>query len=436
MRSRWFLRGGFVVAIVAVVALVSAGAAVLLPVSRSGLAVVVGAATTATTPPQVLAPAPATFPGQVTAVYDDVYKTDQLVDAKDSSLGVTSDLPSPTQFATSVNGLSGEEQSELYAATQKNPQWATLPVQYQKLINQLSATGGSAASAATSTTAATQAAVRPNAAATSHRLARLTAATTFPPTEPTGAFPSPPSPYQPSSPVVPYVTASCPTGAPGGPSDAPGTSAIYAVTLTANIAANIAADVPTSITLIVAGEGTTIPDPAKFIAEAIQLAATITLDTFDYLQAVAATCAVTNVANVTANIDNTTVNIYNLLSAMEATLDDVESSVDTVGQQVNVAQQTLDDELTLAIEQALIAPVGSPPNAAYELPASLGGNLNSTPIGVQEVVTTVLTEAKQAGLPVNAAATGDLASADADLSAGDDAGAYAAFAAAYQAAAS
>jgi len=430
--SRWLLRSGVTVA---VAGLVSLGAAVVMPTSGNGLAELVGAATTATTPPQVLPPAPATFSGQLTTVYDDVYKTDQLVDAKNSSLGVTSQLPSPTQFATSVNGLSGEEQSELYAATQKNPQWSTLPLQYQKLIGQL----GGAASTGTATSnamAVTQAMVRPIVGGAEQHPARLTAGAPFPPSEPTGAFPSPPSPYQPSSPVAPYTTASCPTGAPGGPSDAPGTSAIYAVTLTDTIAANIAADVPTSITLIIAGEGTTIPDPAKFIAEAIQLAATVTLDTFNYLQAVAATCAATNVANVTANIDNTTVNIYNLLSAMETTLDDVENSVDTVGQQVNVAQQTIDDELTLAIEQALIAPAGSPPNAAYELPASLGGNLNSTPIGVQEVVTEVLTEAKQAGLPVNATATGDLAGANADLSAGDDAGAYAAYAAAYQAAAS
>lgn len=425
MRRRW---AGLGAVVVVIAGLLSGGAAVGLPASGGGLAELVGASTTATTPPQALPQAPPTFATQLTTVYDDVYKTDQLLDTKSSSLGVTSQLPSPTQFATSVNGLSGEEQSELYAATQKNPEWSTLPGQYQKLISELGSSG--------STSPGTAASVRGVSGAAAHRLALLDAATTFPPAEPTGVFPSPPSSYQPSAPVQPYVGASCPTGAPGGPSDAPGTAAIYAVTLTANIAANIAADVPTSITLIVAGEGTTIPDPAKFIAEAIQLAATVTLDTFDYLQAVAATCAAANVAGVTANIDNTTVNVYDLLSAMESTLDDVENSVNTVGQQVSVAQQTVDDELTLAIEQALTAPTGSPPNAAYELPASLGGNLNSTPIGVQEVVTTVLAEAKRAGLPINAAATGDLASADADLSAGNDAGAYAAFAAAYRAAAS
>ena len=87
------------------------------------------------------------------------------------------------------------------------------------------------------------------------------------------------------------------------------------------------------------------------------------------------------------------------------------------------------------IEQALTAPATSPPNAAYELPASLGGNLDSTPIGVQEVVTKALSVATQAGLPVNPAAPQDLSAANAALAAGNDAGAYADYAAAYREAA-
>ena len=232
-----------------------------------------------------------------------------------------------------------------------------------------------------------------------------------------------------------YTPTSCPPGAPGGPSVAPGDSAIFAAQLTTDVAASVAAAVPDMILVVIAGEGTSIPDPAKYIAEAIQLAGVITLDTFNYVQGVASDCDTANRDGFLANIDNTTVNVYNLLTMVQDTLDNVESSVNTVAAQVGVLQQTEDAQLVMGIEQALTAPLGSPPNVAYELPASLGGNLDSTPIGVQQVVTTTIGEATSAGVPVNAAAVQFLALGNAALGAGNDQQAYADFQNAYQQAA-
>ncbi len=235
----------------------------------------------------------------------------------------------------------------------------------------------------------------------------------------------------PSSPVGAYTPTSCPPGAPGGPSVAPGDSAIFAAQLTTDVAANVAQDVPSTITVIIAGEGTSIPDPAKYIAEAIQLAGVITLDTFNYVQAVANDCDTANRDGFLANIDNTTVNVYDLLTLVQGTLDHVETSINTVSQQLGVLQQTMDAQLTLAIEQALSAPMSAVANLAFELPASVGGNLDSTPIGVQEVVRGAVQARLAAGAPVNAAAEQFLTLADAALSSGNDKAAYADYHQAY-----
>jgi len=136
-------------------------------------------------------------------------------------------------------------------------------------------------------------------------------------------------------------------------------------------------------------------------------------------------------AGFLANIDNTTVNTFNMLTAIEATLSNVESSVDTIGANLGVLQQTLVDQLTLALEQALTAPVTSVPNIAFELPASVGGNLDSIPVGVQQVVTQAISSLQSAGNPVNSAAVRDLAMANDALASGQYAAAYADYHSAY-----
>ncbi len=386
---------------------------------------------TAPTSPSSLPAAPPGFASQVTGVYEDLFQADQLMQQDSGgSLPTVSQLPSESSFGQDVNQLTPQALDELYQATQKNPQWATLPAKLQQLLGQLQASGAHLRTAAPATPVVPQLSVQAAA-----RSARVAPVGPFPPAEPTGSFPNPPAPFVPSSPVGPYTPTSCPAGAPGGPSVAPGDSAIFAVQLTTDVAASIAGAVPDMILVVIAGEGTSIPDPAKYIAEAIQLAAVITVDTFNYLQSVANDCDTANRDGFLANIDNTTVNVYNLLTLVQNTLDNVENSVNTVNDQVGVLQQTADEQLVLGIEQALTAPLGSSPNVAYELPASLGGNLDSTPVGVQAVVTNDLKAAQAAGLPVNAAATEFLAMADAALAAGNDQQAYADFQNAYQQAA-
>ncbi len=389
-------------------------------------------ATAGTTPtsPSSLPAAPAGFAGQVTGLYDEIYQANELLQQNSGgSIGTVSQMPSQTSFAQSMANLTPLALDELYQATQKNPQWATLPAKYQQLITELQSPSAHIRQAATSPVLAQQAV--PQLRLSAHQAT----ASSFPPPPPIGSFPAPPAAFVPSSPVGAYTPTSCPPGAPGGPSVAPGDSAIFAAQLTTDVAASIAGAVPDMILVVIAGEGTSIPDPAKYIAEAIQLAGVITLDTFNYVQAVASDCDTANRDGFLANIDNTTVNVYNLLALVQSTLANVENSVNTIAGQVGVLQQTADEQLVLGIEQALTAPLGSTPNVAYELPASLGGNLDSTPIGVQEVVTTTLNEAKAAGVPVNAAAGQFLSMANAALSAGNDQQAYADFQNAFQQAA-
>lgn len=372
---------------------------------------------------------PAGFASQVSGVYTDIYKVNQAVTTrKPSATAGLTPLPQPTAFAKEVDGLSGEELSELYAATRQVPKWATVvsaegkaAAESGSLAKGVAGSGGAASTSSSVTARPGAAQVRTDAAVTG----------SFPPTSQSGSYPSPPTAFVPSSPVTPYSPQTCPTGAPGGPPGAPGQAAVYAMTLTVAIATDLAADVPASIVVSILGEGTSIPDPAKYILEAIQLAATITLDTFNYLQAVAAGCANQVEAGFLGNIDNTTVNTFKLLTTMEGTLDNVEGSVDTIGANLGILQETLVDQLTLAVEQALTAPVTSVPNIAFELPAADGGNLDSTPVGVQQVVTQAITALQAAGNPVNAAAARDLAMANDALASGQYASAYADYHSAY-----
>jgi len=377
--------------------------------------------------PSDLPAAPGGFSSQVSGVYSDIYQVDQAVSSRDPA--VTSGLapvPTPSAFAKEVDGLSQQELAQIYAATRQDPKWATVVANEKKAAAEAAslakgAGGSSPLTSSVVTSGRGGGRIRTDAAVTS----------SFPPPSQAGSYPSPPAPYVPTSPVAPYSPETCPTGAPGGPPGAPGQAAVFATALTVAIATDLAADVPASIVVSILGEGTSIPDPAKYILEAIQLVATLTLDTFNYLQAVAAGCASQVEAGFLANIDNTTVNTFNMLTAMEGTLDNVESSVDTIGANLGVVQETLVDQLTLAVEQALTAPVTSVPNIAFELPASVGGNLDSTPVGVQQVVTQAISALQSAGNPVNSAAVRDLAMANDALASRQYSSAYADYHAAY-----
>lgn len=85
---------------------------------------------------------------------------------------------------------------------------------------------------------------------------------------------------------------------------------------------------------------------------------------------------------------------------------------------IGAIQASLNLELTFTIEEDLLQ--GSNGAVAdFEVPTSDGGYLNAVPIGVQEIVTTALADEQHAGQPVNPAAPGELAAANAALAAGN-----------------
>ncbi|MGH9017651.1 MAG: hypothetical protein ACRDY1_07880, partial [Acidimicrobiales bacterium] len=75
------------------------------------------------------------------------------------------------------------------------------------------------------------------------------------------------------------------------------------------------------------------------------------------------------------------------------------------------------------------------PEVQLMLPTSMGGLLNATPVGVQEVVTTDIAGLQKQGVAVKAVAITDLAMANNYLAAGKYTLAWSYYARAYQAAA-
>lgn len=397
-----------------------------------------GTTTTTTTLP----PAPAGYAQSWTGLYDDIYATVQASGITTDEPAGTPLLPSPTDFAQMVGQLTPAELAELYQGTNALSGWSSLPSTYQSLTATAQAqpiTGVPVVSnpvpASTSTTTTTTPSTTAGAAERAHAAtagASASSSGSFPPTEPTGSFPAPPAAYQPSAPIALTQVFACPAPAPG---DEWGETTIYSATVAAQVLDDLEPTLEDTLDLEVSPPPVAIdvkvPNPVLVVLAAAAGAAHVVADTFQFLHDYWANCLAENLGLVLANIDTTTVNTYDLLTLMESTLDNVESSVDTVSQQVSVVQQTEDEQLTLNIQQALTAPATSAPNAAYEEPASVGGNLNSTPIGVQELVTQDLLEAQSAGIEVNPAANQDLASGNVALSNEQYKTAYADFHAAY-----
>lgn len=386
-----------------------------------------------------------------------------------SSLGTTQ-LPSTTQFDSMVSHLTPQQLAQFYAVTQQVHGWNQVPALYQQLqqdANQVGApppssvvavnaavrsagtgasgsgSGGSGSGASGSGTGGSGSGTGgPDVAAVAHTAAAngagvhllalsgsSTSAGTFPPTPPTGSFPAPPSAYQPSNPIAPAnIPTTCPPPPPGPDG---GAAAIFAAQEVTDILSATATALAGNIGVIVAGTPATFPDPAGLIAQALAQASQLVVDTFNFLAAANNDCGAAQTIGLAANIDNTTVNIYDLSQLIEGAIGSITNGVDTISGQVSTVQQTLDDELTLAIEQALTAPMSAVPNLAYELPATVGGNLDSTPVGVQSVVASAISHLQAAGEPVNPAAAVDLQQADQALAAGQYALAYTSFHQAY-----
>jgi len=384
---------------------------------------------------------PAAPPGTVAhldALYTEIYQTVQATGVPQTQTGGDGGLPTPAAYDRLTASLTSRQRSELYVSTRSHVRLASMTATFEQLASRAAAHPLNAAtgSATRATTGADGAAT----AAASVRRARahlLGASATFPPTPPSGPFAAAPAPYQASPPVTPATgILACPSGAPGADY---GEAGIFAAGEVAELLYDAAVwwpnDQVIEVTSIPVSIDAVIPNPVRVVLSVAALAAQTAYDALEFVQTANANCVAGNWITYLSNVDSTTINTYNLLVQLQSTVDNLQSSVDTLSGQVQTVQQTADEQLQIGIEQALTAGPGTPPNAAYELPASEGGNLNSTPVGVQSVVTGDIAAAKQAGLPVNQAATRYLAIANAALDQGNWSLAYTDYVTAYQQAA-
>lgn len=399
-------------------------AALLTSVAIGGATAAVASADTTTTDttttPTPPPPAPPGFADSLNSLYSTMYQTASTLDAKTGQTS-TQQLATPGDFASSVAGLSSEQLAEAFAATQADSQWSQVSSEAQQALSDAQ----SAPPITGLTGGAVSAAVRPSSQSTTFKSMRVAAAKalasaaaagsdTFPPDEPIGAFPAPPAAFVAGPlPVAMFSARTCVAGDPFAWAVASAT-ALFVANEVKNVADDVGKAAPS---LLDVGYLPSFPDPVKYVLQAIVFGATLVVDSFKYAQAIVDDCKADNVGGLTANEDNTTVNAYHLEQQNEQTMTNIQSSINTIHAQVHVVQQTVDEQLTLDIRRALSQPTASPPNVDYELPVSAGGNLDSTPIGVQAVVDDAFSAAKQAGLPVNAVASSDLNAATQALAA-------------------
>jgi hypothetical protein len=119
--------------------------------------------------------------------------------------------------------------------------------------------------------------------------------------------------------------------------------------------------------------------------------------------------------------------LSNRMAVLQSSLETIKAGLAT--RTTTVADTTA---LQLALEQALSAPTGTTALATFVLPASAGGNLDSTPLGIRSVATSTVQKAKDAGLVFDAtAAQAALDAADAALAAKDYRAAFRSYRSAY-----
>jgi hypothetical protein len=395
--------------------------------------------TAATAPPPnpVPPPAPSGFADSLNSLYSTIFQADQTLDSR-TGQSASQQLSAPGDFSQQVGSLTADQLAALYAATQQDPNWAQLTAQAQQVLTAaqsapLAASPGPQAQAKTSAPTSppsTTASARARAAAVAQPA--QTGASAFPPGEPSGSFPAPPAPFTPDLPVALAPQMLC---FPGDPfayylaSD----SAIFIAETINEIAYTVQSEQPDTQVTIAGVAALAVPNPIKLVLVALDLATEEASNSLEYAREVVNDCVGDNAYVRIANIAATTVDTFKLEQQDERTLASTEASVNTLHDQVHVAQQTVDAQLTIDIRRALSQPTTAPRNVVYELPTTVGGNLDSTPIGVKAIVTSAYNAAKQAGLAVNATATNDLTAANTALTAKNYRTAWQDFQAAYQA---
>jgi hypothetical protein len=335
--------------------------------------------------------------------------------------------------------------AEFYAATQQAPNWDQMaPESRQLLTDAQSAPSAQSSTSVQSRSRRSQTHAKLSSALRLRHVARRgptlasTASATsspFPPPEPVGSFPAPPSlPFQPSNSVGPFAPMTCVAGPAPYAYYVASDTAVYVgqvVADAANLAVAVIPDTEVFNTPVIGN--TSYPVPYRAVAAAIELAAQVVVNSFTAARSSVDDCVSANASGFVANIDNTTVNAFALETQNEQILSNAESSINTIHDQIHVVEQSLNDELTAEIQQALALPGAAPADVYYELPAASGGNLDSTPVGVQAVVTNAFNSARGAGLPINSTASTDLAAANSALSSHNYKTAWKDYQAAYQA---
>jgi hypothetical protein len=136
------------------------------------------------------------------------------------------------------------------------------------------------------------------------------------------------------------------------------------------------------------------------------------------------------------SLDNTSTALLaldNQIQTLEGQINQLaDNRTQSVVTKLTTAQASLDRAQQQAIEESLQGG-GATAVASYELPASLGGYLDSTPIGVKAIVSDAMAKLQQAGQPINPTATSSLTSANNALTAGQFKQAFVYYQAAYQA---
>jgi hypothetical protein len=382
--------------------------------------------TTTTTPTQNLTPppaAPSDYSSQLESLYGQIYTVSQTLPATASTAG----LATPSQFAAQL--ASADPSDVNYIAEQ-------LP---ETTISSLS-------SALTPATADESALVshlkitRSSRSATHHGTGHATAhvgahqVTVQSPTIITETMPTD-DPYTGDVSSNTY-TASCPAGAPPiNSADTYGEGDIFAIQIAIDVVDGVynglspgaGTDSPVGIGIYIAAA----------VLAAIGLALQVADDTLSYFQTVAGDCQQAQMQQVGIDTDNNSYQTYQLLKEVGGTANEIDQNLANLA---NQDQANFESNLALVIEEALAAPIGTTPMSALELPdmydaQSYGGYLNSTPVGVDEVVSSTIQSMQTLGQTISPTATRDLSLAEQAESAGEFKLAFDYYRLSYQAAA-
>jgi len=321
--------------------------------------------------------------------------------------------PSTTQFAQAVDALTPADLRAAYDATRKVPGFDGTA---QVLADVLAAQNGNVNPVRSLVQAGS--AVRPEGAGASPEVSGP-----VPHASPGTGITFTPATTETTDPSL-NVNA-CPPGAGGGDY---GEDAIYALNLAVDAYTITTSFVPQSLVQgdYVLGEGVTItlPDPAWVAVELGLMAVQIARDTLVWQQAIAADCASNSLAALIGVVYDNVNSLIGLVDSRTTAIDNeeqllyalVDARTTLILNKIAVLQASLNLELKVTIEEDLLQGANGSV-ADFEIPASAGGYLNATPIGVQSLVTNALATTEQAGQSVNPAAPGDLAAANAALAA-------------------